>query len=303
MVLERGRVGQSWRGRWDSFCLVTPNWSMQLPGGPYDGDDPDGYLPRDEIVGYLEGYASANAGPVREGVEVDVDPRRRGGRLRARHLERRDRCPRGRARERGVPALLPATRRRGVPWRARRAGAKRLHERGGTPSRPGPGHRERPVRMPDRRGAARGGPRGLPGLRPRAVGPATGRWARHLLVDPRDRFHGDAALRAARPRRRPARIQPPRDRARRRPRPAPADASRDGRHAARPLRRRRGRTRAVLPGPRRHRGVGGPAAHAVDGPDQEDRRRARHRVRGSRTTAAVRSSRLRPRSTSRGSEP
>ena len=25
VVLERGRVGQSWRGRWDSFCLVTPN--------------------------------------------------------------------------------------------------------------------------------------------------------------------------------------------------------------------------------------------------------------------------------------
>ena len=31
VVLERGRVGQSWRGRWDSFCLVTPNWSVQLP--------------------------------------------------------------------------------------------------------------------------------------------------------------------------------------------------------------------------------------------------------------------------------
>jgi putative flavoprotein involved in K+ transport len=70
VVLERGRVGQSWRARWDSFCLVTPNWGMRLPGGPYDGDDPDGYLPRDEIVGYLEGYAAANAGPVREGVEV-----------------------------------------------------------------------------------------------------------------------------------------------------------------------------------------------------------------------------------------
>ena len=33
LVLERGRVGQSWRDRWDSFCLVTPNWSIQLPGG------------------------------------------------------------------------------------------------------------------------------------------------------------------------------------------------------------------------------------------------------------------------------
>ena len=37
VVLERGRVGESWRGRWDSFCLVTPNWSMQLPAAPPPG--------------------------------------------------------------------------------------------------------------------------------------------------------------------------------------------------------------------------------------------------------------------------
>ena len=69
VVLERGRVGQAWRDRWDSFCLVTPNWSVQLPGGGYDGPEPDGFMPRDEIVGHLERYA-ADA-PVREGVEVD----------------------------------------------------------------------------------------------------------------------------------------------------------------------------------------------------------------------------------------
>ena len=69
-VLERGRVGETWRGRWDSFCLVTPNWSVQLPGHPYDGDDPDGFMPRDELVAYLERYAAAVAAPVREGVEV-----------------------------------------------------------------------------------------------------------------------------------------------------------------------------------------------------------------------------------------
>jgi putative flavoprotein involved in K+ transport len=70
VVLERGRIGQTWRGRWDSFCLVTPNWSVQLPGHPYDGDDPDGFMPRDEIVSYLERYAAACEAPVREGVEV-----------------------------------------------------------------------------------------------------------------------------------------------------------------------------------------------------------------------------------------
>jgi putative flavoprotein involved in K+ transport len=70
VVLERGRVGQTWRGRWDSFCLVTPNWSVRLPGHPYDRDDPDGFMPRDEIVGYLERYADACDVPLREGVDV-----------------------------------------------------------------------------------------------------------------------------------------------------------------------------------------------------------------------------------------
>ena len=69
VVLERGRVGQTWRDRWDSFCLVTPNWTVQLPGGAYDGPEPDGFMPRDEIVRHLERYA-ADA-PVREGVDVD----------------------------------------------------------------------------------------------------------------------------------------------------------------------------------------------------------------------------------------
>jgi putative flavoprotein involved in K+ transport len=70
VVLERGRVGQTWRGRWESFCLVTPNWFVQLPGHSYDGDDPDGFMPRDEITGYLERYAAGFEAPVQEGVEV-----------------------------------------------------------------------------------------------------------------------------------------------------------------------------------------------------------------------------------------
>jgi putative flavoprotein involved in K+ transport len=70
VVLERGRIGQTWRDRWDSFCLVTPNWSVRLPGGAYAGDDPDGFMPRDEIVAHLERYAAASEAPVREGVAV-----------------------------------------------------------------------------------------------------------------------------------------------------------------------------------------------------------------------------------------
>jgi putative flavoprotein involved in K+ transport len=70
VVLERGRVGQSWRGLWDSFCLVTPNWSVQLPGGSYQGTDPQGFMPRDEIVQHLVSYAKSFEAPVRESVEV-----------------------------------------------------------------------------------------------------------------------------------------------------------------------------------------------------------------------------------------
>jgi putative flavoprotein involved in K+ transport len=70
LVLERGRIGQTWRDRWDSFCLVTPNWTIKLPGGEYDGPDPDGFMPRDDIVAVFERYASAIGAPVREGVEV-----------------------------------------------------------------------------------------------------------------------------------------------------------------------------------------------------------------------------------------
>jgi putative flavoprotein involved in K+ transport len=70
VVLERGRIGQTWRDRWDSFCLVTPNWFIHLPDGEYDGPDPDGFMPRDEIVDFLERYASNVRAPVRENVEV-----------------------------------------------------------------------------------------------------------------------------------------------------------------------------------------------------------------------------------------
>ena len=58
VVLERGRIGQSWRDRWDSFCLVTPNWSVQLPDWPYAGPDPDGFMGRGEIVAHLVRYSA-----------------------------------------------------------------------------------------------------------------------------------------------------------------------------------------------------------------------------------------------------
>jgi len=71
VVLEANRIGHAWRTqRWDSFCLVTPNWQCRLPGFAYAGADPDGFMVREEIVAYIRDYAKSFAAPVREGVRV-----------------------------------------------------------------------------------------------------------------------------------------------------------------------------------------------------------------------------------------
>lgn len=71
VVLERGRVGETWRSqRWDSFYLNTPNWAQRLPGFEYGGPEPDAFASLREVIWYLEDYARSFAAPLREGVEV-----------------------------------------------------------------------------------------------------------------------------------------------------------------------------------------------------------------------------------------
>jgi putative flavoprotein involved in K+ transport len=71
VILEKHRIGEAWRSaKWDSFTLVTPNWMLQLPGFAYDGDDPDGFMVRNEIVQYLEDFVEQFDPPVRTSVEV-----------------------------------------------------------------------------------------------------------------------------------------------------------------------------------------------------------------------------------------
>jgi len=71
VVLERHRIAHEWRERrWDSFCLVTPNWQCRLPGFPYSGADPKGFMVKDEIVRYIEDYVRFFHPPVLEGVSV-----------------------------------------------------------------------------------------------------------------------------------------------------------------------------------------------------------------------------------------
>lgn len=67
VVLDAGRVAETWRTRrWDSFCLVTPNWTVQPPGAKYDGPDPDGYMPLADLVDYLQSWANSFDAPVDE---------------------------------------------------------------------------------------------------------------------------------------------------------------------------------------------------------------------------------------------
>jgi putative flavoprotein involved in K+ transport len=71
LVFEKKRLAESWRSqRWDSFCLVTPNWQCRLPGFDYAGPDAPGFMKKEEIVAYLEAYARSFAPPLREGVGV-----------------------------------------------------------------------------------------------------------------------------------------------------------------------------------------------------------------------------------------
>jgi len=59
VVLEQADgPAEAWRNhRWDSFTLNTPRWQSRLPGVSYGEDDPDGFMSREEVVGYLESLA------------------------------------------------------------------------------------------------------------------------------------------------------------------------------------------------------------------------------------------------------
>lgn len=65
VVLDRrDQLGGGWQDRWDGFRLVSPNWTTSVPGFDYAGDDPDGYMARDEIVSHFRGYGAAIQAPV-----------------------------------------------------------------------------------------------------------------------------------------------------------------------------------------------------------------------------------------------
>lgn len=71
LIVEKNRLGHAWRNeRWDSFCLVTPNWQCTLPGYAYAGAEPYGFMKKAEIIDYIDGYIASFKPPALEGVGV-----------------------------------------------------------------------------------------------------------------------------------------------------------------------------------------------------------------------------------------
>jgi putative flavoprotein involved in K+ transport len=64
------RTGDSWRQRWDSLKLFTPNRFNSLPGMQIPGKD-WGFPTKDELAEYLESYASHFELPIRHAVRID----------------------------------------------------------------------------------------------------------------------------------------------------------------------------------------------------------------------------------------
>lgn len=70
VVDANARTGDSWRDRWDSLTLFTPNWANSLPGLPIPGDDWD-FPTKDELADYLESYATHFELPIRHETRIE----------------------------------------------------------------------------------------------------------------------------------------------------------------------------------------------------------------------------------------
>ncbi len=75
IILEKAdKPAYAWREqKWDSFCFVTPNWTLLLPGGNYKdfNIDPDGFVLKSEILEYLEQYIQRHNLPVKYNAGVN----------------------------------------------------------------------------------------------------------------------------------------------------------------------------------------------------------------------------------------
>jgi putative flavoprotein involved in K+ transport len=71
VLLERGAVAERWRSNtWDSLRLLTPNWMTRLPGHAYCGDEPGGFMHKNDVVRLLEKYCRSIAAPIQTSTRV-----------------------------------------------------------------------------------------------------------------------------------------------------------------------------------------------------------------------------------------
>ena len=66
---EAAHIGDSWRNRWDSLRLFTPNWANGLPGLAFPGKRKD-HATKDEMASYLGLYVDHHDLPVLSGCKV-----------------------------------------------------------------------------------------------------------------------------------------------------------------------------------------------------------------------------------------
>src|SRR5919201_186991 len=154
VVLERGRIGWSWRTqRWDSFRLNTPVWMNRVPGEFLEGPA-DSFATADELVAALEALRGRPAGRRRR---PGAASRVAGPRLASRDDARNDRRGGSGRRERLPERPAQTALRRGAARGDRAASRGRV-----------PAARRSRGRRPRRRRGAVGAPdrRGLPRRRP-----------------------------------------------------------------------------------------------------------------------------------------
>jgi putative flavoprotein involved in K+ transport len=81
LLERRPALGGAWQDRWDAFVLNTPNFSLMLPGMPYEGPSPEAFMPRADVVELMRKYVATIGTPVRTDTDVTRIAPGSGGRF------------------------------------------------------------------------------------------------------------------------------------------------------------------------------------------------------------------------------
>jgi len=71
LILEKNRIAEAWRtGRWDSLVANGPAWHDRFPGMEFPNNQPDRFVPKEQVADYFEAYAQKFKMPIEDNVEV-----------------------------------------------------------------------------------------------------------------------------------------------------------------------------------------------------------------------------------------